>query len=133
MYPSRYVSTNALFQLNRWVGGGAAAVQVPPISTLAPVGPSGSTISRDGFANAIGGYRLPVVDVPVVGYIGTTCGLSGQTLDALPGSLAARYPTKGAYLAQLRTSIDSAVAAGRLLSVDADDLWQRAQGAAVPR
>jgi hypothetical protein len=133
MYPSRYVSMNALFQLNRWVSGGAAAVQAPAIATHAPVGPAGSTISRDAIGNAIGGYRLPVVDVPVVAYIGTTCGLSGQTLDAAPGTLATRYPTKASYLSALRTSIDTAVADGRLLTPDADDLWQRAQGAVVPR
>jgi hypothetical protein len=133
LYPSRYVSALALRQLDGWVRNGTTAMTVPPLEYLAPVGPSGSTIARDANGNARGGFRSPVLDVPVMTYLGNTCGLSGNTLELAPGTLAARFPTHTAYVSAMSASVQAAVAAGTLLPEDATDLMARVQTAAVPR
>lgn len=132
-YPTRYVSALALTQLADWARGGPAAIDVPALATTAQAGPNGAAIDRDSVGNARGGFRSPVVDVPLVRYVGNSCGLSGQTLEAAAGYLAEAYGTREGYLGKLQAAIDKALTERRLLPTDAQDLWRRAQAAVVPR
>ncbi len=56
----RYVMNAAIWHLGRWVTGGAAPPSAPPIT----VSGTPLAIQRDRFNNALGGIRLPELDVP---------------------------------------------------------------------
>lgn len=123
--PMRYAVSAALHRLNAWVAGGE-----PP-----PNGPryafTGGTLARDGFGNALGGIRLPPVDVPVARYVSTSCGLGGITIPFSEPELRQLYPTHADYYAKMVAKTEAAVSGGWLLPADAADLLARACAAKV--
>ncbi|MBV8297434.1 MAG: hypothetical protein JO085_11390 [Acidimicrobiia bacterium] len=129
MFPSHYVIDNALDNLNRWMAGGAPPATVPMLQFNATTGQP----ATDQYGNALGGYRLPPIDVPVARYIPTDCGFFGQTLQLDPATLAQLYPTHQDYVADMQAATDAAVAKGLLLPNDAADLMARARGSAIPQ
>jgi hypothetical protein len=78
-------------------------------------------------------YYTSTSGVPVATYLGSTCGLYGQTLPLAPGTLSSLYPTHEDYVAKMRSAIDAAVKGRTLLAADATDLMARAEAAPVPR
>lgn len=94
---------------------------------------AGQTL-RDANGNALGGWRLPQLDLPVATYVGhgtardpdarsnAACAVTGvkQAFDA--SRLRTLYRDRAQYLAQFRTSLDQAVAERRLVKEDADAL-----------
>lgn len=64
--PGRYARDTALFQLNRWIRSGQAALQPPLMGFNA----GGDLIARDAEGNAIAGLRLPQMVLPVAAYDG---------------------------------------------------------------
>jgi hypothetical protein len=115
--PKMLAQRAALYHMHRWIAEG-----VPP-----PIAPriqfAGGAIARDVHGNALGGLRLPHVDVPVARYSGEaadSCSpLSGKTEFFDSATLAALYPSQQAYEDQLRAATDAAVAAGFILPADA--------------
>jgi hypothetical protein len=133
MYP---IGDAALDALNRWVSGGIA----PPDSPLVAVIPgTPNTIDRDRYGNALGGIRLPQMEVPIARFIGTNgpptllCRTSGG-LDLFDGEAAGAtpndrwdeptieqlYPNHGAYLSEFVKAVENIVAAGFMLQADAE-------------
>ena len=59
MANERYVMSSAIWHLGQWINGGT-----PPPSAPAPITVVGGVIQRDVYNNALGGIRLPELDVP---------------------------------------------------------------------
>jgi hypothetical protein len=86
---------------------------------------------RDAHGNALGGLRLPPLDVPVATYAATTCGLFGSTVAFDPVTLAQLYPSHDDYVTKMRAATDQTVAAGFLLPHDAEELMTLARASSV--
>lgn len=59
MANERYVMNSAIWHLSQWINGGT-----PPPSAPAPITVVANVIQRDAYNNALGGIRLPELDVP---------------------------------------------------------------------
>jgi hypothetical protein len=126
--PDHYVVASALAHLNAWATGGSPPPKAPRFDIV-----DGAYV-RDGNGIIKGGIRTPVVDVPVdvlssVSAPGgsVACLLAGSTLPLPASVLAARYPSRQAYLAQFAKSANAAVASGFVLPKDKAELLAEAQ------
>ena len=126
MFPKRYAVDAALYRLDQWVRNGVPAPKVPRAQF------DGGQIARDEHGNALGGLRLPPIDVPVARYVGASCGLFGNTVPFDPATLHDLYPTHQDYVKKMRAATRKAVAAGVLLPEDARDLMEHAKGSSIP-
>ena len=118
--PMHYATSTALYRLDEWVRTGVAP----------PAGPrfqfDGSALALDADGNALGGIRLPPIDVPVARYVSTLCALGGVTIPFTEVQIRLRYPTHAGYYALMKARTADAVSAGWLLPDDAADLLTRA-------
>jgi hypothetical protein len=124
-FPTRYAVNAALVHLDAWVRDG----------TTPPSGPrftfSGGMLARDADGNALGGIRLPPVEVPVATYVSTVCALGGKTVPFTEAQLLLRYPTHEVYYQQTAVATQQAVDGGFLLPADAADFLARACAAKI--
>ena len=127
MFPKRYAVSAALKRLDEWVRTGKAAPRVPRLQFDAD-----GQVARDEHGNALGGLRLPPIDVPVAQYVAGACQLFGVTIPLAPTTLRELYPTHEDYVAKMRDATVKAVQAGILLPADAVDLMQRAEASTIP-
>lgn len=122
-FPLRYVVNAAIYHLDRWVKTGA----------LPPDGPryafEGGELARDGFGNALGGIRLPPIDVPVARYDSARCDLGGITIPFTELELQQLYPTHADYYCRMREATLRSIGEGFLLREDAEDLMTRVEAA----
>lgn len=127
----RYLMDAALVRLSQWIKGGT----LPP--TAAPIDVVAGAIQRDSLGIALGGIRLPEIDVPTltqqgVGNTGTAfCILFGRTLP-LPVSLDSLYRNHGKYVSQFVQATSELEKAGFLLDPDAEEAKTDAGESAVP-
>lgn len=120
--------------LDRWVTDGVAPAVAPPIQTD---GKSGSTytIVRDANGLAIGGIRLPTMQVPIavnngenapqmplVNAVSGFCGLYGTHVPFDQATLDQLYPNHGSYVSQYTKAAQENVKDGFLLKPDAQTL-----------
>ena len=124
-FPMHYATSTAIDHLDRWVRTGVA----PPNGPRFAFG--GGSLARDGFGNALGGIRLPPIDVPVARYVSTACVLGGFTVPFTEVQLRQLYPTHAKYYAKMKAATASSVSAGWLLPEDATDLLRRACAARI--
>lgn len=125
-FPSRFAYAAAIDHLNEWVRTGVAPKSWPRIERDAS-----NAFVKDEYGNVKGGFRLPVLDVPVATY--NTCFLFGQT-DMLPADvLADLYPTHEDYVAKMKAAVAAAVDDGTLLPPDAAELIARADASNIGR
>jgi len=121
-FPMRYAVNAALDHLLAWVD--------PSDPVAPPTGPrfefAAGTLARDQHGNALGGIRLPPIDVPAARYVSTSCGLGGITVPFTEAELLALYPTHDAYYQPMVARTADAVEAGYLLPEDSADLLARA-------
>ena len=108
----------------------------PPSAPPLQLASSSGAIVRDADGNAVGGLRLPAVDVPTARYTGEStasdyCALTGTTAPFSAASLAQRYPTTQAYADAVAAAADAAVKAGHLLAEDAAQIVADARGGAT--
>jgi hypothetical protein len=125
-YPRRYAVRAAVHHLDAWAKTGRPAPAAPRAEFDALGLPS-----RDAHGNALGGLRLPPLDVPVATYAATTCGLFGSTVAFDPLTLAQLYPSHDDYVTKMQAATDRAVAAGFLLPHDAEELMTLARASSV--
>jgi hypothetical protein len=133
--PTHFVLQAALRGLDRWVRTGEA----PPEAARLDVDSAGPVIRRDADGIALGGIRTPLVDVPADVLSGeptdassTICLLLGSTTPLPPERLAARHPSRAAYLAAFEAATDAAIAAGFVLPEDRAALLAEAQPDRLP-
>jgi len=121
----------ALVRLTEWITDGTPPPSAPPITVVAGV------IQRDAFGIALGGIRLPEMDVPTqtqtgVGNLpGLFCGLFGRTLP-LPVPVSSLYTNHGKYVSPFVQATNDLRKAGFLLDPDAEELKMLAAESDVP-
>lgn len=119
-FPMRY-SVNAAFDaLQRWVREGRRP-STPQRYRFDAAG----ALARDAVGNALGGIRLPPVEVPIARYESTACGLGGITVPFSALQIAAAYDSHAAYVCAMAAATNRAMDEGYLLPADAQDLRQR--------
>jgi Alpha/beta hydrolase domain len=120
--PQHYVVSAALHRLNRWARQRRARGKSAPRMEVTAGPPP--AIARDALGNALGGIRMPAVEVPIAAYSGlgqtgsSFCFLFGTTTPFDDGTLAALYPSHAAYVAAVRKAAGAARRAGFLLRPD---------------
>lgn len=141
--PQYAVLMSAVRHLDDWVRTGTPPPKGAPLQVTAGPGRTvggrtvpNFTITRDAQGNAIGGIRTPFVDAPRAALTGETntggsfCGLFGTTVPFDAATIAARYPSRDAFLAEFDKATKRAVKAGFVLPEEAKKL--RAAAAQVP-
>jgi hypothetical protein len=128
-----YVVRAALRWLESWARGGPAA---PTASRLSVVD---GGFSLDDVGNVVGGVRTPVVDAPVQVLSGIAapdasliCQLFGRTLPLPASVLAARWPSRAAYLSAYAAATDAAISAGFVLTEDRSAVLAEARPDLLP-
>lgn len=124
-FPTRYVVDAALFNLDRWVRTGTP----PPDGDRFEFDGTGQQ-ARDDLGNALGGIRLPPIEVPIARYMAATCNLGGITIPLTEAEILQRYPDHDTYYAAMVEAARASHAEGFLLPADAVDLLTRACAAA---
>ena len=127
-FPSRYSFNAAHAALERWVRD-----KQPPAS-VDRLGFQDNAITRDALGNALGGVRLPAIEVPVARYEGSNkfagqganfCFLLGSETSLTAGQLQALYPTPEVLVQKTEAAARKAVAQGLLEPQDAEELVAR--------
>jgi Alpha/beta hydrolase domain len=124
--PAHLVLGAALHDLDRWVANGTPPPRASRIVTSpGPV----VTIRRDGHANALGGIRTPLVDVPTATLAAdgdnsgaSFCGLFGVTVPFSTATLSSLYPSHAVYVTKFDQATGAALRNGFLLPLDAKNL-----------
>ena len=118
------VRSAALHHFQRWLTDGVAPPRQPRIEF--DVGDRGPIIRRDHLGLALGGVRLPDIDVPTARHTGLgadgTLVLTGSTTPFSDEMLRALYPTRAEYVDRYTQATAAAVSAGVLLPADAERL-----------
>lgn len=130
-----FVLRRALSDLRTWAAGGAPPASGPQLLIE-------GTLKRDAHGIAMGGIRMPAVDVPIATLSGLPapsagiaglCGvLFGSTVPFSAEKLHALYPTHEDYVGKVRISAESAIAIGFMLEADKAELVGEAERANVP-
>lgn len=131
---------NAIWQqYDEWLVGGTPMPVVPGIESTAD-----GRVAANVFGNAMGGWRLPQLDVPLVRYAGSStprdgsaqaryqCGITGSAKALSAAELKSVYGNRAGYLKQLAEAVDAAVAERRLLQEDADAVKAAAASRQTP-
>jgi hypothetical protein len=117
-----------MYAARKHLDGWAASGELPPSFPLIDFAGDPPSIQRDRYGNALGGIRMPELEVPVATYSGLipgvprTAALFGSTTPFPPELLRELYPSREAYLAAYGEAVDRAVAAGYFLARDANDV-----------
>ncbi|WP_007512456.1 alpha/beta hydrolase domain-containing protein [Pseudofrankia saprophytica] len=118
------VISTARVGLTEWASGNTP----PPVLPRISLGENPPRIERDEYGNALGGIRMPELEVPVATYSGVVPGASameslfGSMSNFSPDRLHSLYPDGQAYLTAYNHAVDEAVSAGYLLAQDADSI-----------
>ena len=127
-----FVLRSALAHLESWVEGGAPPPSTARLSVTTSNGKPAYV--TDSVGNVEGGVRTPAVDAPVDVLSGlpgpnssVICLLSGTTTPIPPATLAQRYPSRTAYLADYTKATDAAIKAGFVLPADRAAMLAQAQ------
>ena len=132
-----FVLRAAIRDLNVWVTNGTAP---PHAARLTVIDKGGNrTFAVDSVGNVEGGVRTPAVDAPVDVLSGLPspdssiiCLLSGSTVPIPAATLAARYPSRAAYLSDYTKATDAAIRAGFVLPADRAAVLAEAQLDRIP-
>src|SRR3546814_14005570 len=105
-------SDAAIQHVHRWLGGGPPPPPQEPIAFDA----DGKTIARDAHGNALGGVRLPELEVPIASYRGQGARhfLAGETHPFAANELTRLYPDHQNYVDRVPNAAQAALAAGEL-------------------
>ncbi len=124
-FPHRYALNAAHGALDRWVRNGTAPAAVERMALR------DGGIQRDGHGNAVGGVRLPAIEVPLAEYQGSNkfagqganfCFLLGSESPFSQEKLKALYPTPLVYRERVAAAAASARQLGVLEPEDAQEI-----------
>jgi hypothetical protein len=126
-FPMRFAWHRALDALATWHETGVAPATGPRLER-----DTAGVVQRDGEGNALGGIRMPRIEVPVASYAPTTpgplfCPLTGTQTPFTAEDLAARYPTTDDYVARVQAKVAEAIEDGFLLAEDGAALVESAR------
>lgn len=116
------VYDSAIRHLHGWIRGDVVPPSLPRIEVASAGGPLPG-VERDALGNALGGIRLPEMEVPTAVHSGFGSMNSGNRFAFLYGKaedlpaerLAALYPTRAAYLDGFEAALDRVIASGAVL------------------
>jgi len=132
LYPRHYTLNAGVVALRDWLETGVSAPAPPPIERVGPPPTAGNMkLSRDSNGNAIGGLRLPIIQVPVATYNGEGCVFGGTSTPFSPERLAGLYPTHRSYVEQLLAAIDEAVDSRILRCREAEIIMREASESTI--
>lgn len=129
-FPHRYALNAAHGALDRWVRD-----RVPP-AQLDRLVLEGGAIRRDTHGNALGGLRLPAIEVPVAEYQGSNkfagqgpnfCFLLGSEMPFSSEKIQALYPTPATYRSRVAEAAARAVQQRVLEAEDAEEIIERSR------
>lgn len=135
-FPLQFPLNAALVNLYRWAERGVPAPRADRIVVSDPTSVSATT-SLDRYGNALGGLRTPAVEAPTATYYGTTPGtgtctaLWGHKQSLASYQLTSLYPTRKAYVAKVKASVDSLVTGRWLTPADGFTIVKAARRAAI--
>lgn len=114
-FPMWQAHDAALAAMRLWTRNGGSPEPQPRMAV------KNGAIQRDRVGNGLGGIRLPAIAVPRAAYnrTGDCVALDGRTEPFSAAQLKRLYPTKKAYLRQLRAAVKRSVKAGVLTRTDA--------------
>lgn len=125
-------SDAAILHMHRWINGSEA----PPVQRPIQIETSDGrpAISRDQHGNALGGVRLPDLDVPIAQYVGSWMDSEwlGRTFPFATDKLRNLYPTHQDYVAKVSASSERALQAGVILPYRAQEYIAQAKASAIP-
>jgi hypothetical protein len=118
--------------LGRWLAEGAPPPSLPRIELDAT-----GAIRRDEHGIALGGIRLPDVEVPLATLTADTGveglgGLGGAKLPFDDATIHTLYSSRDDYLTRYDAAVDAAIDAGFVLEADAADLRRTARERELP-
>jgi hypothetical protein len=119
---------SALRHMRLWVAEGRDAPSFPRIE-VEPGTPA--RIRRDDHGNAIGGIRLPELEVPMAEYRGMAIGtgrgpLFGSARPFSEDDLNAMYPSRQQFVTRWHHAVDALVTSGAIRPADAAEMRARA-------
>ena len=122
----------ALRRLHHWLADGIPAPHQPRIQLVDGPRPA---VARDVYGNAIGGVRLPDLDVPTHEHRGMAMGtgympLFGGSQPFTADELRALYPSREVFVQRWCAAVDRLVASGALRPEDAPAMKARADAEA---
>ncbi len=132
--PQYEVMNAAFFSLNRWITHSVPPPRAPRLK-LKP-GSAGMPV-RDKYGNALGGIRLPQLDVPTSKLTGDGngggpfCLLFGSTVPFSPARLKALYPDHATYVRAFTQATQRLLRQGFILPPDAKAAIKSAQESTV--
>ncbi|QSG16291.1 alpha/beta hydrolase domain-containing protein [Halapricum desulfuricans] len=127
LFPHQYVHRAALHQMNRWLTRNKEAASAPRLER------ADNEPKKDKFGNAVGGLRLPVVDVPVALYESNDCMVMRGRTEQFDGeTLHELYPTHDEYVRKMQSAVDAAVEGGWLVENDGKYLMEAARASSIP-
>lgn len=124
-FPHRYALNAAHGALERWVRDRVAPASAERIALRE------GAIQRDEHGNAMGGVRLPAIEVPVATYEGSNkfagqganfCFLLGSEMPFPDDKLKALYPTSAVYQSRVAAAVAAAQKRGVLEAEDAAEI-----------
>jgi hypothetical protein len=134
--PQQYTHDAAFAALQTWITARRPAAATPPLKfdpngAASPDG-TGGGVDADGFGNALGGVRVPQIQVPVAQYQGTCTNPEGQVLIGTTrpfpdNQLLQLYPTFASYRTKMCDASVADIRQGTLLRLDAKDIDGRAK------
>jgi hypothetical protein len=134
--PTVYALNAAYDHLDRWVKHGTPPPTAPRIEGQL-VGTT-FTIARDGYGNALGGLRLPQIEVPMATNNGADnggpsfCLLYGYFTPFDDATLKALYSNHEAYVHAFKHSTYQALKAGYIVKEDAEEMIDEAVKSEIP-
>jgi hypothetical protein len=122
----------AIRHMHRWINGAAPPPAQPKIE-FEGTGAAPS-IKRDRYGNALGGVRLPEMEVPIAQTLGSSKDSPwlGQTFPFPGDRLRSLYPTHQDYVAKVKAAAERALSDGVILPYRARQYIAQAQAAAIP-
>lgn len=128
------VAESAIRHVRRWVVDGDPAPSFPRIEVEAGRPPR---ILRDAHGNALGGIRLPELEVPVAAYKGAATGtglppLFGAARPFGEDQLREMYPSRQRFEARWRQAVDALEASEAIRPEDAVAMVQRLDEVRLP-
>jgi hypothetical protein len=137
--PTVYALNASYDHLVRWVKNGTPPPSAPLIEVSSVGGPGvPAVIVRDSFGNALGGLRLPAIDVPIGTNNGADnggpafCLLYGYFTPFDEATLQSLYPTHAAYVHAFKHATYKALKAGYIVKEDAEEMITDAIRAEIP-
>jgi len=123
-----YTVEAVFVQIQRWLDEGIAPPSAEPMAT------EGFAYKLDEHGNALGGIRMPDLEVPTAEYVVdmTKSGLAGYKMPFSPEKLLALYETHGIYVEKVTQAAKAAQEAGLILPYRAEEYIREAEAAPIP-